>query len=58
MTTVTHLEQFRLQQRVREASHVDSKAALRAMWGDAVATVAIVALASTLVFEALRLLLR
>ncbi|HVX10508.1 MAG TPA: hypothetical protein VHC22_04970 [Pirellulales bacterium] len=58
MSTVTHLEQFRLQQQVRPVSRGDSKAALRALWGDAVATVAIVALASTLVFEVLRVLLR
>jgi hypothetical protein len=57
MTTVTHLEQFRLHNRPLELSQLDTRASLRALWGDAVATVAIVVLASTLIFEALRLLI-
>jgi hypothetical protein len=62
MSTVTHLEQYRGLNRFNVAGRPDNKsldegAKLRELWSDAVATVAVVGLASVVVFETLRVLL-
>ena len=62
MSTVTHLEQFRGLNRFTFAERpndksLDGAAKLRELWSDALATVAIVTLASVVVFEALRVVL-
>jgi hypothetical protein len=57
MSTVTHLEQFRSLNQFQHAERVDAATKLRELWADSLATVAVVALASIVVFETLRVLL-
>jgi len=62
MSTVTHLEQFRgLNQFGRRSGLneklTDQNAKLRELWSDGLATLAVVTLASVVVFEALRVFL-
>jgi hypothetical protein len=61
MSTVTHLEQFRglslmFADRPNHKSS-DEGAELRELWSDSLATVAVVVLASVVVFEMLRVLM-
>jgi hypothetical protein len=58
MSTTRQLSLSRDQYRTVQSSRDVTGTNLREMWSDAVATLALVALGSTVVFEALRLLLR
>ncbi|HEV3340764.1 MAG TPA: hypothetical protein VG125_10425 [Pirellulales bacterium] len=62
MSTVTHLEQFRGLSQFGRRSGLNEKlgdqnAKLRELWSDGLATVAVVTLASVVVFETLRVFL-
>ena len=57
MSTIAQLQQFRRQLHLDRPSRVAPQTNLRELWADALATLAMVALASTLVFEALRIVL-
>lgn len=62
MSTVTHLEQFRGLNRFEltrrnNGEPQDAGGKLRELWSDGVATVAVVSLASAVVFEMLKVLL-
>lgn len=58
MSTTRQLRLSGVQYRTVQSSRAVTGTNLREIWSDAVATLALVALASTIVFEALRLLLR
>jgi hypothetical protein len=57
MSTIRELELFREQHRTEQPPQSARENGLGEMWSDALATLAIVTLASTIVFEAIRLLL-
>ncbi|HVA47956.1 MAG TPA: hypothetical protein VNH11_16420 [Pirellulales bacterium] len=57
MSTSTQLERYSRHQNLHRTPRVAPDARLRELWADALATVAMVTLASTVVVEALRILM-
>jgi hypothetical protein len=56
MSTVTHLQQFRKLRRFEQPSPLDPAGKLRELWNDSLATVAVVVLASIVIFQTLPIL--